>query len=60
MPSVSKAQQSAAGIALAVKRGQLPLSRLQGASKDMWESMTEAELEEYAGTKRKGLPKKSG
>jgi Protein of unknwon function (DUF3008) len=40
MPSTSKAQQKAAGAALSAKRGILPKSKLQGASKDMYESMT--------------------
>jgi hypothetical protein len=56
MPSTSKAQQKAAGAALSAKRGILPKSKLQGASKDMYESMTEAELDDLASTTRKGLP----
>jgi len=57
MPSASKSQQSASGIALAVKRGKLPLSKLRGASKQMYESMSMKQLEEFAHTKRKRLPK---
>jgi hypothetical protein len=61
MPATSKAQQKAAGAALAAKRGEIKKSELFGASKDMYESMSEEELEEFASTKRKGLPnKKSG
>lgn len=56
MPAESKSQQAAAAIALAVKRGELPMSKLQGASLQMWRSMTEEQLEEYAGTKTKKLP----
>ncbi|WP_292896314.1 DUF3008 family protein [Nitratireductor sp.] len=56
MPAKSKAQQKAAGAALAAKRGETPKSQLQGASKEMYESMSEAELEELAETDRKGLP----
>jgi Protein of unknwon function (DUF3008) len=56
MPSTSKAQQKAAGAALSAKRGILPKLKLQGASKDMYESMTEAELDDLASTTRKGLP----
>ncbi|WP_320195237.1 DUF3008 family protein [Agrobacterium rosae] len=41
MPAKSKAQQKAAGAALAAKRGDMPKSRLQGASKTMAKSMTE-------------------
>lgn len=60
MPAKSKAQQKAAGAALAAKRGDMPKSELKGASKGMEKSMTEKELEELAETKRKDLPKKKG
>lgn len=56
MPAKSQAQQKAAGAALAVKRGEMKKSELFGASKEMYESMSEKELEEFAGTRRKGLP----
>jgi hypothetical protein len=58
MPAKSKAQQKAAGAALAAKRGEMAKSRLKGASRDMEKSMTEKELEELAETKRKKLPDK--
>jgi hypothetical protein len=58
MPAKSKAQQKAAGAALAAKRGEMPKSKLKGASREMEKSMTEKELEEFAGTKRKNLPQK--
>lgn len=58
MPAVSKAQQKAAGAALAAKRGETKVSDLKGASKDMYESMSEAQLEELASTPRKPLPRK--
>jgi hypothetical protein len=58
MPATSKAQQKAAGAALAAKRGEIKKSELIGASKGMYESMSEKELEEFASTKRKGLPEK--
>ena len=35
MPAKSKAQQKAAGAALAAKRGERPKSKLKGASKEM-------------------------
>ena len=61
MPATSKSQQKAAGAALSAKRGDTPKSKLRGASKEMYESMSEKQLEEFAKTKRKGLPeKKSG
>ena len=56
MPAKSKAQQQAAGAALAAKRGEQKKGDLQGASKGMYESMSEAELERMAKTKRKGKP----
>jgi hypothetical protein len=61
MPAKSKAQQMAAGAALAAKRGEIEVSELKGASKEMYESMSERQLAEFAETERKGLPrKKSG
>ena len=56
MPAKSKAQQKAAGAALAAKRGEQPKEKLRGASRQMVRSMNEAELEELASTKRKGKP----
>jgi hypothetical protein len=61
MPAKSKSQQKAAGAALSAKRGDTRVSELQGASKSMYDSMTEKELEEMAETERKGKPEhKSG
>jgi hypothetical protein len=59
MPAKSKAQQQAAGAALAAKRGDRPKSSLKGASKEMVNSMTEKELKKMASTKRKGKPKRA-
>jgi hypothetical protein len=56
MPAKSAAQQKAAGAALSAKRGETPKSKLKGASKSMEKSMTEAQLDELASTKRKGKP----
>jgi hypothetical protein len=56
MPAKSKAQQKAAGAALSAKRGDTPKSELKGASKSMYESMSEKELDEMASTKRKNKP----
>ncbi|MEX0955811.1 MAG: DUF3008 family protein [Rhizobiaceae bacterium] len=58
MPAKSKSQQKAAGAALSAKRGDMKKSELKGASKDMYESMSEKELKEFAETDRKGLPDK--
>lgn len=56
MPAKSAAQQKAAGAALSAKRGETPKSRLKGASKQMVESMSEKQLEDFAATRRKGKP----
>ena len=56
MPAKSAAQQKAAGAALSAKRGDTPKSKLKGASRQMEESMTEKQLQEFASTKRKGKP----
>jgi hypothetical protein len=56
MPAKSKAQQQAAGAALAAKRGETRVSDLKGASKSMYESMNEEQLRDFAATKRKGKP----
>jgi hypothetical protein len=56
MPARSKAQQRAAGAALAARRGEEKPSNLMGAAREMFDSMTIAELEDLAETSRKGLP----
>jgi Protein of unknwon function (DUF3008) len=56
MPAKSKSQQKAAGAALAAKRGDQKVSDLKGASKEMYDSMSERQLDELASTKRKGKP----
>lgn len=57
MPAVSKSQQQAAGIAHAVEKGELPQSKLRGASKQMFQSMKSGDLKKFAKTKSKELPK---
>lgn len=56
MPARSKAQQRAAGAALAARRGETRPEDLWGAAREMYETMTEAELEDFAATKLDGLP----
>jgi hypothetical protein len=56
MPAKSKSQQKAAGAALAAKRGDQKVGELKGASKSMYKSMSEKQLDELASTKRKGKP----
>jgi hypothetical protein len=60
MPATSKAQQKAAGAALSAKRGDTKVKDLKGASKSMYKSMSETQLEEFAETRRKGLPEHKG
>jgi hypothetical protein len=60
MPATSQAQQKAAGAALSAKRGETKVSELKGASRQMYESMSEKELEEFASTDRNGLPERKG
>ncbi len=60
MPARSKAQQRAAGAALSAKHGETPKSKLKGASKDMLESMTEKQLEDFAKGSAKGKPERLG
>lgn len=58
MPAESKAQQMAAGAALSAKRGETKVKDLEGASKEMYDSMSEDELRDLAETDREGLPDK--
>jgi len=55
--AVSQAQRRAAGIAHAAQKGEIPKSKLRGASKEM-AKMPQGELHKFAATKEKGLPKK--
>lgn len=56
MPAKSRAQQQAAGIALAASRGDIPKSKLRGASAQM-AKMGTGNLRKFAKTKHKGKPK---
>ena len=56
MPAKSKAQQKAAGAALSAKRGDTPKSKLKGASKQMVDSMSEKQLEDFATGSTKDKP----
>lgn len=58
MPAKSKAQQKAAGAALAAKRGEAEKAQLKGAAREMYDDMTKSELKDFATTKHKGLPDK--
>jgi len=54
--AVSKAQQKLMGMALAYKRGEM--DDASDEVKELAKSMSEKDLEDYAETKHKGLPKK--
>ena len=56
MHAKSKSQQKAAGMALSAKRGDTKKGDLKGAARDMYDSMTQSELDEMASTPRKGKP----
>ncbi|MBM3604855.1 MAG: DUF3008 family protein [Alphaproteobacteria bacterium] len=56
MPATSKAQQRAAGAALSAKRGETKVSDLKEPSKDMYYSMSAAELERLASSDLDDLP----
>ena len=55
--AVSVAQRRAAGIAHAAQKGEIPKSKLRGASKEM-AKMPKGELHKFAATKEKSLPEK--
>lgn len=52
MPSKSRAQQQAAGLALSARRGDTRVKDLKGASREIYDSMSERELEDFAETDR--------
>lgn len=58
MPAKSQQQQKIMGLALAYKRGEVPASKVSAKAKELAKSMSEKELEKFASTKHKGLPKK--
>lgn len=52
MPAKSKKQRLAAGVALAAKRGKIPMSKLKGAAKQMVK-MPEQDLRDFAKKQRR-------
>jgi hypothetical protein len=60
MPALSQQQQKIMGLALAYKRGNVSASEVSPTIKKIASGMSEKELEKYASTKHKGLPKKVG
>lgn len=47
-------------MALAARRGEIPADELKGAAREMFETMTEKQLEEFAATAHRGLPENKG
>ncbi len=60
MPALSVQQQKLMGLALAYKRGNVSKSDVSKTVRQLANSMSEKELEKYASTSHKGLPKKVG
>ena len=57
MPAQSQQQQKLFGLALSVKRGDTPRSEASEDVLGIVDSMSEKEIEDFASTKHKGLPK---
>ena len=57
MPAQSQQQQKLFGLALAFKRGEVPSSEVSDEIKAITDRMSEKEIEDFASTKHKGLPK---
>ena len=57
MPAQSQQQQKLFGLALAFKRGEVPASEVSDEIKAIADRMSEKEIEDFASTKHKGLPK---
>lgn len=58
--ALSQQQQKIMGLYASYKRGNTPSSEVSQAVKTLANSMSEKELEKYASTSHKGLPKKVG
>lgn len=58
MPAKSGNQRRAAGMALAARRGEMPMSRMKGAAGEMAKSMTVKQLREFASKPKGGRSKK--
>lgn len=58
MPAVSQQQQKLFGLALSVKRGETPRSEVSDDVLKIVNTMSEKDIEDFAGTEHKGLPSK--
>lgn len=57
MPAVSKQQQKLFGLALAFKRGEIEASEVSDEVQNIADRMSEKDIEDFAATKHKELPK---
>ena len=58
MPAQSKQQQKFMGIVRAIQKGDQPASKFSKKAQDAADDMKKKDVEKYASTKHKGLPKK--
>jgi hypothetical protein len=58
MPALSQQQQKLFGLALAVKRGEVPRSEASDEVLDIVDSMSEKKIRDFAATSHSGLPRK--
>ena len=58
MPAKSKQQQKFMGIVRSIQQGDEPASKFSKSAQDAAEDMKEKDVEDFASTKHKGLPKK--
>ena len=58
MPAKSKQQQKFMGIVKTIQQGDEPASKFSKSAQDAAEDMKEKDVEDFASTKHKGLPKK--
>jgi len=58
MPAQSQQQQKLFGLALSVKRGETPRSEVSDDVLKIVDTVSEKDIEDFAGTEHKGLPKK--
>jgi hypothetical protein len=56
--AVSRQQQKIMGLALSVKKGDTPKSKVSKKVQNMAKEMSKKDLEDFASTKHKGLPKR--
>ena len=58
MPAQSKQQQKFMGIVRAIQKGDQPASKFSKDAQDAADDMKKKDVEDFASTKHKGLPKK--